>query len=372
MWQPITRDGHSFGEGVSTRNSLLAKTSQYRTCGAPDVAKSHQPVSAAKFFPTADFSPLGGNRDQTGRFRSLLALICCGFSLATTSLVLAQETHPIEVAATQSEIAETGGNRLTAAQLDEIILAAFAESADGFSVDEVLLSNVRRTRFLACVRKTAVDAEEREINLALLRLRKTGKITARATRRGRPAKDIYRPAAEIGARITADIRGASTDEMIADPELRSLLLEEAGRVVNDVQAYDVLKHVLGLRKARQLKPELVLRVAQWKREILVWSLETVSKDMSLIPKQPGVYLFRTSDGYLYIGEAADLRRRLSEHLQGDGTSPLSAYLIQRSPAGLTLEIHAFAPDSPAKKVTMRRAYESELIRSREPLLNIRP
>lgn len=301
-----------------------------------------------------------------------LTLALVSLTLATISPVFAQETKRLEVDAAKIDEADTENAKVTVAQLDAIILASFAESSEGFSVDEVLINDVRRTCFIDCVRKTKASADEREINLALLRLRKTGKITVRATRRGRPAKEKYRPAAEIGARITADLSGASTDEIIADPKLRVRLIEEAGRVVLGAESYDVLKHVLGLRKARQLKPELVLRVAQWKREILVWPLETIAEDLTLIPNQPGVYLFRTSNGYLYIGEAADLRRRLTEHLQGDGTSPLSSYLKQRSPAGLTLEIHAFEADSPAKKVTMRRAYESELIRSRDPLLNIRP
>jgi hypothetical protein len=37
-----------------------------------------------------------------------------------------------------------------------------------------------------------------------------------------------------------------------------------------------------------------------------------------------------------------------------------------------VELHAFDPDSKARSLTVRRAYESELIRSRKPRLNIAP
>lgn len=264
------------------------------------------------------------------------------------------------------------GQEDSSIDLDRLVLSAFSKSADGYSVDEVLIDDVRRSRFLESVHRSAPDSTEREIHLTLLRLRKTGKIDVRATRRGRRANENHRHAAEIAARITADVSGCSTDQMVADPDLRKKLMEEAQRVVPSAVEYDILKHVLGLRKARQLKPELVLRVAQWKREILVWPLDEIAQKISLVPQKPGVYLFRSSKGYLYIGEAVDLRRRLNEHLQINGESPLSSYLNEHSSDGLTVEVHAFEADSPAKKVSMRRAYESELIRSREPRLNIRP
>jgi hypothetical protein len=39
---------------------------------------------------------------------------------------------------------------------------------------------------------------------------------------------------------------------------------------------------------------------------------------------------------------------------------------------VTIELHIFPKTSPARKLTVRRAYESELIRSREPKFNVRP
>jgi predicted GIY-YIG superfamily endonuclease len=259
-----------------------------------------------------------------------------------------------------------------AQDLDAVVAAAFQEAADGYSVDEVLIHDQRRRSFLADVFQRLPDTEEKEANLTLLRLRKTGKLQPTTFRRGTAADDDVRPAAEIAARMVSDQHGVTTDDMIADPLLREQLLLEAQNVFPDSESYDVLKHILGLRKARMLQPELVLRVADWKREIDVWSAEWLATNLESVPSLPGVYLFRNADGYLYIGEAVDLRRRLSQHLSTSDPGALASYLRQHGSGGMTIEVHSFSKESPAARLRMRRAYESELIRSRKPKLNVRP
>jgi hypothetical protein len=48
------------------------------------------------------------------------------------------------------------------------------------------------------------------------------------------------------------------------------------------------------------------------------------------------------------------------------------YLKRQGVEQVTIEVHAFDPDSAARLIEMRRAYESELIRSRRPRFNIAP
>lgn len=256
-------------------------------------------------------------------------------------------------------------------QLEDAVIAAFKNVHQGYSVDEVLITPALRSAFVTEVQQNA-NADERTINLTLLRLRKTGKLKVTASRRGTQPFETFRHTAEIAARLTADTSGASTDEMIADPLLRSQLLTAAREVDANAPEYDILKHVLNLRKARKLRPELVLRVAQWPRQIETISLEKLQSNPTLAPELPGIYLFRSEQGYLYIGEASNLSKRLQEHTSPSSDSPLSQYLSKQSTEPITIEIHAFTKDSPAAKISMRRAYESELIRSRNPKLNIRP
>ena len=49
-----------------------------------------------------------------------------------------------------------------------------------------------------------------------------------------------------------------------------------------------------------------------------------------------------------------------------------SYLADQGSADVTIEVHSFAEDSRISETMVRRAYESELIRSRNPRFNVRP
>ena len=61
---------------------------------------------------------------------------------------------------------------------------------------------------------------------------------------------------------------------------------------------------------------------------------------------------------------------MAEHLEESHNPSLASYL--KSETGATVELHSFDPKSRAKEVRVRRAYESELIRSRKPRFNVLP
>jgi predicted GIY-YIG superfamily endonuclease len=262
--------------------------------------------------------------------------------------------------------------RSVAESLRDIVAEVFAAHADGWSVDEILLDKQRRQRFVARVRDQQSVAEADDVCMTLLRLRKAGELSASAHRRGTRPNPEARPAAEIAARLTTDRLGCTTDEILARDAPRDAFLAAAQRVHPEAEAYDLLKWMLNLRKARRLRPELLLRVVDWPREITVHSVRELRADESLLPEKPGVYLFRDHTGYLYVGEAKNLRKRLDEHLRASDRDGLAHYLERTGGEGLSIEIHAFAPQSPARRVAMRRAYESELIDSRNPKFNVRP
>ena len=129
---------------------------------------------------------------------------------------------------------------------------------------------------------------------------------------------------------------------------------------------------LGLRKARQLRPELTVRIADWGRTLTTHAAADLRDHLGHIPRVPGVYLFRNAEGYLYIGEAKNLRSRLAQHLGGEGQPALSTYLGEADLDTLTVELHAFDPESNGRLTAHRRAYESELINTRQPRFNVRP
>ena len=255
------------------------------------------------------------------------------------------------------------------------IATAFSNASDGYSSDEVLINDKLRRQFLNALRPgdwSPID--ERNVLLQLLRLRKAGKLTQRSTKRGPMPDSSLAPVAEIAARAVTDRHRVTIDTMMADPRLRSELQSEANKILVNADAYSIRKLVLQLRKKRALKPELVLRVADWNRKIETMSLDELRSrlDSKTVPAQPGVYLFRCPKGYLYIGEAKRLSDRLAQHLDESDRPSLATYLESASASSVSIELHVFPNDSPAAKVTVRRAYESELIRSRDPRFNTRP
>ncbi|WP_250928843.1 GIY-YIG nuclease family protein [Aporhodopirellula aestuarii] len=239
------------------------------------------------------------------------------------------------------------------------------------------MSDQLRSDFLRELSIDPSDTDEAEVQtaalLSLLRLRKTGKLQVPATRRNHVDVSPWIDTAEIAIRTVLDRHQVSIDVVMCDPRLRSELQAEAAAIDDDAPPERIRKAVLKLRKVRQLRPELVLRVADWQTQVLTMAFDDIN--LEELPDSPGVYLFRSEQGYLYIGEAANLSARIAEHLGGSHNRGLAKCLAQAGGEGqppITLELHVFAKDSPGKRVLMRRAYESELIRSREPKFNLRP
>ena len=146
----------------------------------------------------------------------------------------------------------------------------------------------------------------------------------------------------------------------------------AAQAATGVDGYLLRKAAFALRKSRRLKPELVLRVADWGRQVTTLTASRVLRHPESVPDRPGVYLFRDQTGYLYIGESSNLRDRVTKHVDRSDRQSLASYLFDGNLDSVTIELHAFDPASKAKEKTVRRAYESELIRSREPRFNVAP
>ncbi|MCA9216779.1 MAG: GIY-YIG nuclease family protein [Planctomycetales bacterium] len=254
----------------------------------------------------------------------------------------------------------------------DVVHAAFVETHAGWSSDEVLLQNELQEAFLRRCKEQLPNVKSQEFNRTLLNLRKAGQLKVEVSQRRADRHDDYRHVAEIAARLLSDKHHATTDQIMCDPKLRMEFDEVARTMRPDVDAYLLRKAAFGLRKARQLKPEFVVRVADWGRTITEFTVAELRHNSEKIPNKPGVYIFRDATGYLYVGEAAKLRTRLTNHLNESDRLALANYLSQKTGAAITVEIHAFDPKSKAMATRMRRAYESELIASRKPKFNLRP
>ncbi len=294
-------------------------------------------------------------------------------AFATNGVLVASFVNQPIVAEDYSDAA-TVGHRAS----DEAILAAFDRISKGNSVDEIVINDQLRTEWFQSLDSHWQERDREWQTASLLRLvslRKAGKLAAQTTAKGRPIDQAVLAIAEIASRSVVDRFRCSTDELLCDSHLRDELQREASGISPTVDPYDVRKAVLRLRKTRRLQPELVLRVAEWDRTIEVMSLEELDDALKVpgkISSEAGVYLFRDASGYLYIGEAIDLQARLKQHLHESDRLSLRKHLQSVAQGSVSIELHSFGKKSPANQLSVRRAYESELIRTREPRMNVRP
>ena len=302
-----------------------------------------------------------------------IAVCLCLLFLSNASQVFSAEDSP----ANQPDSARPGHpadlDARTRREVKDVARLAYLKVYDGWSTDEVLLQTELNDQFLAECHRRMPDIPSFDFNWTLLNLRKAGELRdVSASKRRRDNSDAYLHAAEIAARFLEDRYSVNTDRILCDSKLRAEYDNEAKKVAPKVDSYLLRKASLTLRKSRRLQPELVLRVADWKKDIIAMPAADAEKNAEKVPEQPGIYIFRDATGYLYIGESSNLHDRIKKHLDRADRQSLANYLATNGVKGVTLELHAFAADSPARLKPMRRAYESELIRSRKPRFNLAP
>lgn len=253
----------------------------------------------------------------------------------------------------------------------DVVKQAFLETHKGYSTDEVIICDKLNSAFIKNCKKQLPSLSDEAFNRCLLSLRKQGKFGRVATKQVRSNHDDYYHASEIAARLIYDKYHTTTDSAFCKPELRKEFDSIAQSIAPNVHVYLLRKAALKLRKNRQLKPEIVPRVASWGKRVLNFSVEEVARHPALIPRQPGIYLFWDASGYLYIGESDDLYSRVKKHIDHSDRKSLAHYFWENGFTNISVELHVFDPNSDASRKPPRQAYESNLIEIRHPRLNIR-
>jgi predicted GIY-YIG superfamily endonuclease len=255
--------------------------------------------------------------------------------------------------------------------LRDVVRTAFFETHHGHSPDDVVIDDNLNSAFIAACLGQLPAAEPGELNWTLLNLRKQppglGNVT---TVKRRDDHRDYVHAAEIAARHMEDKYRLTIDRALCDPAMRREFDGIARSISPDVETYLLRKAALKLRKTRQLKPELIKRLTDWGKKVTRYKVAELLKDLNLMPRLPGVYVFLDRSGYLYIGEAGNLRGRIEKHLDHSDRKAVARYLWDNGVDELEVEMHAFEKDSDGNKATCRKAYEAELIRSRAPRFNV--
>ena len=87
-----------------------------------------------------------------------------------------------------------------------------------------------------------------------------------------------------------------------------------------------------------------------------------------LPVSQGLYLFFAADQLLYVGETENLRKRLKKHLEHSDNKGLARWIWEFGIEKLHLEMQILEAKTETR---VRRALELELIRSRQPIFNIK-
>ena len=244
---------------------------------------------------------------------------------------------------------------------------AFLATSQGYSEDRVLCDPDLNTHYLMECRRLGSLEPDVLLNRSLLSLRKSGRMSGK--RKSKPThfanEDEYRFAAEMAIRFLERRDSTTLDNVLCDPVIVSKFDALAARLAPGFTSLQYRWAALNLRKSKRLQPEIASRVAP-PIEVLRWNVGEMSMD--LVPNKQGLYLFFDGKSLLYVGEAEDLRRRIKKHLDHSDNKGLARWMWDQGTQELVLEIQVL--DSGTTTRT-RKALELELIRSRDPLFNIK-
>lgn len=231
---------------------------------------------------------------------------------------------------------------------------------DRKSPDFYVAEPERNHRFIQRCRELHINASEYEINKALLNARKASLLKGLHSEPTRINHDDYAFASEFAATEIRYRTGASVDDIICDPVLRSEFDQLAHKMA---PGYSVLQYrwaLLSIRKAGQQ--------AKWQAEydmpVLSPPSRLFSDALDTVPRNPGVYLLLEQQRPLYVRGVRDVHHGVELHRRDEFLEPLIDRLWRPSLDDLLFS-YATLPDR-----KLLRPVEQTLIRERRPLFNI--
>jgi len=194
------------------------------------------------------------------------------------------------------------------------VVEAFRLTHDGYSADRLIADPALNQQFTAACDRLGLVGDARTWNSLLLRQRKAGKLldieTAKQTTVPWQECDAYMFASEIALQCMLDQgRAESLDEILCDPALAEEFDRQATRLAPGHQPFEYRWAALRVRKAAKQARSRGAVLNPPRR--LGESTPLAAFDPDTAPTAPGLYLVSENrNRKLYVGETADLRRRL--------------------------------------------------------------
>ena len=237
---------------------------------------------------------------------------------------------------------------------------------DGFSPDRIVADPELNARFVAACRERGLQDSVERLNAALLNLRKSGALQGiKVSKRTSFAnEEEYRFAAEVAVRYLETRYAVTLDQIICSPDFAAQFDAIAARIAPGHSSLPYRWAALYLRKTRCLRPEAIAHAVTLKSVELGLASEVHPEEL---PAEQGIYIFYCPIETLYIGETANLRKRIAKHLDHSDNRELAHWFWENGIGQVHLEVRFLPMDTPTR---VRKAMETELIRSRRPRFNI--
>lgn len=259
------------------------------------------------------------------------------------------------------ESAEARDRRL--AILREGLLAAYAETNGGYSLDRLVADPELNNRFLDSCRRRGLPGDPRSWNRSLFRLRKVGALSEYPTEiRTELSWSECEPflfASEIALRKMRDQGFDSLDEMLCDPDQAARFDALASELAPGFSSLQYRWGALKLRKEAKVARTRGESLEQ--PELLDHPLPLGPTTWERVPEIAAVYLVSVAGDStpLYVGGSLNLRNRLRSQFSAP------QWHAWESVAG-PLEVQYFSAEP---RVTDLIGYQSQLVTRHHPRLN---
>jgi site-specific DNA-methyltransferase (adenine-specific) len=256
---------------------------------------------------------------------------------------------------------------------DSIIVEAFAQIHDGYSVDRTLADPQLAARFVKLCRKLGIDAPHAAVCRRLLRLRKAGGFPVQTTREEKRNLHPFLIPAELAFAKLTYRYDASYDDLLADPDVGKAFDENVanvGRLGNAVDyrlaALHLRKNVRSRRKA-DAKQLARLDISKVKAH---WHTPGHLSDVRLdtVPDSEGVFSLREPGRYLFLSQSDDLRAGVGVFQDEDVLASMGNHFWSPSPDNITVD---FLRPQDVRDVNLR-LFEFKAIETYQPIFNMLP
>jgi hypothetical protein len=248
------------------------------------------------------------------------------------------------------------------------VKAAFNEVRHGRSPEYVICDPTLDECFLLAARKHGVEGTDAEINVQLINLRKQNKLKDCPTtcrKKQDPNRCQYLKAVFQAVRLVERQFGKNVDDVICDPDTKAQFDALIQFICPGTSPFEAQYAALHLRKSNQLKPEPVGQIVRAVSS-RVFGLSELEDRIAEMPDKPGVYIFFDEEVTMYAGKADNLRARIRDHVSTWTFRELIQNIKEGHRAGAFVVFHELQVTISPRELM---AYETELIRSRNPAHN---